>query len=96
MLRRKKDDKQIAVEKFGKLIKAFGDTVGEVLDNPELREKAKEFAKTAVDAAAKVADSKIKDADVRARFRTVGKAAQTLGKSLEDHFKADEGPSKKT
>ncbi len=96
MLRRKKDDKQVAAERFGKLIKTFGETVGEVFDDPELREKAKEFAKTAVDAAAKFADSKIKDADVKARFRTVGKAAQTLGKSLEDHFKADEGSSKKT
>lgn len=44
VLRRKKDDKRVAAERFGKLIKAFGETVSEVLDDPELKEKAKEFA----------------------------------------------------
>ena len=86
-----KDDTKTAAEKFGKMMKTFGDTLGEIFDDPDLRKKAKEFAQSAVDAAAKVADSKIKKDEVKARFRTVGKAAQDLGKSLEDNFKPKAG-----
>lgn len=76
-----------AAEKFGKALRAFGNTLSEILDDPDVKKSAKEFAESVVDAAAKVVQSKVKDEEVRARFRSVGTAAQTLGKDLEEHFK---------
>ncbi len=84
-----KNETQKAAETLGDMIKAFGASVGEILDDPEVKQKAKEFAKTVVDAATNVAQSKVKTEEVRAKFRNVGKAAQTLGNSLEKNFKSD-------
>jgi len=85
----RKDDRGTAAEKFGNMMRTFGDTLGEIMEDPELRKKAREFAQSAVDAAAKLANSKIKDDEVKGKFRSVGKAAQDLGKSLEDNFKPE-------
>ena len=85
----KKPEDNKTLEKLGELLKTFGNTVGEILDDPEVKKKAKEFAESVVDSAAKVAQSKIEDKEIRARFRNVGKAAQTLGKDLENHFGAN-------
>lgn len=74
-------------EKIGEIVSAFGVTVGEILDNPEVKKKAKEFAASVVDAAVRVTQSKVKDEEVRARFRNVGEAAKTLGDTLEKRFK---------
>ena len=82
-------EKEKASAKFAELIRKFGDTLGEILEDPELRKKAKEFSMSVVDAAAKVAETKIKDAEVKKKFRNVGEAAQSLGKSLEEHFKPE-------
>ena len=84
-----------AIDTLGKLLRTFGDTVGEILDDPAVKEKAKEFAATVVDAAAKVAESRINSEEKRRKIRNVGKAAQTLGRSVETHFMnepADENP----
>ena len=83
-----KHERKRAAETLGKMLKAFGNTVSEILDDPEVKKKAKEFAESVVDAAAKVVQTKIEDNEIRARFRNVGKAAQTLGKSLEDQFRS--------
>lgn len=85
----RKPENNKTLEKLGELLKTFGNTVGEVLDDPELKKKAKEFAESVVNSAAKVAQSKIDDKEVRNRLKNVGKAAQTLGKELENHFTAD-------
>ena len=74
-------------EKIGEMLSVFGVTVGEILDNPEVKKKAKEFAASVVDAAVRVTQSKVKDEEVRARFRNVGEAAKTLGDTLEKRFK---------
>jgi [ribosomal protein S5]-alanine N-acetyltransferase len=86
MPRKEKYDRKIAAEKLGKVIKVFGDTLSEILDDPELRKKAREFSLNIVDSAAKVINSKIKDDEVRAKFKDVGKAAQDLGKSIATNF----------
>jgi len=83
-------DNKKAAETLGEMIRKFGTSVGEIFDDPEVKEKAKEFAESVVDAAARVGQSKVKTEDVRARFRNVGKAAQTLGNSLDKHFKSGE------
>lgn len=81
-----------AAETFGEMLRAFGASVSEILNDPEVKEKGREFAESVVDAAAKFAQSKVKTEEIRARFRNVGKAAQTLGTSLDKHFKSNEEP----
>ena len=83
-----KFNRKKAAENLGKTLKAFGDTISEILDDPDLREKAKAFAQSAVDAAAKVVESKIEDDQVKSKFHDVGNAAKNLGQSLSEHFKA--------
>jgi hypothetical protein len=86
MLKKGKYDRKMAAEKLGKIMKAFGDSLGEIMDDPEFREKAREFSLNVVDSAAKVINSKLKDDEVRAKLKNVGKAAQDLGKSIADNF----------
>ncbi len=87
MARKVKYDRKMAAVKLGKVMKTFGEAVSEILEDPELREKAKEFSQSLVDAAAKVVESRIKDDEVRAKFQDVGKAAQNLGKTITENFK---------
>ena len=77
-----------ATENFGEMFRAFGDAMSEIFEDPKLREKAKEFAESAV-TSAKVFGSRFKDEEVRAKFRDVGKAAQEFGESVADCFKSD-------
>ena len=77
-------------ETIGEMFRAFTNSVGEIIDDPEVKTKAKAFAESVVDAAAKVGQSKVKNDEVRAKYRDVGKAAQTLGTSLEKHFNRTE------
>ena len=90
MAEKGKVDRKKAAEDFGKIMKTFGETVSQIFNDPQLREKAKEFSQTVMDSAARVIDSRIKDAEVKAKFREVGKAAQTLGKTITDNFKPAE------
>jgi [ribosomal protein S5]-alanine N-acetyltransferase len=82
-----KKTKNETAEAMGKMIRSFGETVGEIFDDPVVKQNAKEFAESVVDATAKVIQSKVEDKEVRAKFRKVGTAAETLGKNLEEHFK---------
>jgi len=77
-----------AAEALGEMMKKFGTTIGEILEDPKVKESAKEFASVVADAAARVAEKKIKAEEVRRKFRNVGKAAQTLGSSVEAHFQS--------
>jgi ribosomal-protein-alanine N-acetyltransferase len=77
-------------EKFGEMIKAFGDAISEIFDNPDLKEKAKDFAQSASESA-KMFGSRLQDKEVKAKFRDVGKAAQDFGRSVAEHFKDDKG-----
>lgn len=84
-----KDNKKTNADRFGEIFGKFSEAVGEIMDDPELRKKAREFSKTAIDAAARVVEKRVKDEEVRTKFRNVGKAAETLSKSLEENFKAE-------
>jgi DNA-binding ferritin-like protein len=86
----KKDEKKKPAETIGEMLKTFGNTVSEILEDPKVKATAKEFAASVVDAAAKMTESKIKTEEARSKFRNVGKAAQTLGDSLDKHFKSTE------
>ena len=84
----KKSDRERAVETLGEMLRKFGTTIGEIFDDPAVKEKGKEFAASVVDAAANVIQGKVKEAEARAKFRSVGKAAETLGSSVKKHFEA--------
>lgn len=70
------------------MFEAFGKAMSEIFNDPELKEKAREFCKSAA-RSAEIFGSRFKDEDVRAKFRDIGKAAQDFGESVADHFKED-------
>jgi hypothetical protein len=72
-------------ESFSELVKEFGDAVGKIFDDPELKEKAKEFGDSAVKSA-KQFGSRFKDEEVKEKFKGVGKAAKDFGNSVSDYF----------
>jgi soluble cytochrome b562 len=82
----KKYDREKVMQDFRKGMKVFTEAVSEILADPELRTKAKEFSKSLVDAAAKVVESRIEDAEIKTKFNQVGKAAKSFGDSLTEHF----------
>jgi uncharacterized protein len=82
----KTSGKKQTADSFAEIFRTFGQAMGEVFDDPELKDKAKEFADTATDSAKTLAN-KFKDEDVKAKFRDVGKAAEEFGKNIEDFFK---------
>ncbi len=70
------------------MFKAFGEAISEIFNDPELKEKAKEFTESA-SSSAKTLANRFKDDDVRNKFRDVGKAAEEFGQSIADCFKKD-------
>ncbi len=84
----KEKQKTKEAETIGEMLRAFGVSISEILDTPEVKVKATEFAESVVDAAVNFSQSKVKDEEVRARFRDVGKAAKVLGNTLEKRFKS--------
>ena len=85
----KNHEDKTAAQDFGEMMKKFGANLGEIFDDPKVREKAREFAESVIDAAAKVAQNKVKDEEVRAKFRDVGKVVESLGNSLDKNFSAE-------
>ncbi len=80
--------KKTSAESFADIFRAFGQAVSEIFNDPELKEKAKEFTESTVEAA-KTFGSRFKDEDVKDKYRDIGKAAEDFGKSIADHFKKD-------
>ena len=70
------------------IFRAFGQAIGELFDDPEMKRSAKQFADSAADSA-KTLVRRFKDEEVKAKFRDVGKAAEEFGKSVADHFKEE-------
>lgn len=75
-----------AAEIVGGMFKDFGNTISEILEDPELKEKARDLASALAEAAMKVAEEKVTDEEVRSKLRNVGKATRMLGEKLEKHF----------
>jgi len=82
--------KKSVPENFAEMFKAFGSAISEIFDDPKLKEKAKEFAESAVESS-KTFASRFTDEDVKDKFRDVGKAAQDFGKRVADSFRDDKG-----
>jgi hypothetical protein len=86
-------------ENFGEMFKKFGEAMGEIFNDPELKKKAKEFGDSAVNSA-KTFGGRFKDEEVKGKFRDFGKATQEFGSSVSDYFseeskKDPSDPSKK-
>jgi len=45
------ENKKSAAESFGEMFEAFANTISQIFKDPELKEKAKEFGKSAVESA---------------------------------------------
>lgn len=86
MAENKKDKSPI--ESFGDMVKEFGEAIGKIFSDPELKKKAKEFAKSAEDSA-KAFGKRFRDEKVKDKFKDFGKAARNFGESVSDYFKDD-------
>ncbi|OFW51354.1 MAG: hypothetical protein A2163_11395 [Actinobacteria bacterium RBG_13_35_12] len=76
------------VESFGDMVKEFGEVISKIFGDPELKKKAKDFAKSAEDSA-KAFGSRFKDEGVKEKFKDFGKAARNFGESVSDYYKDD-------
>lgn len=76
------------VESFGDMVKEFGEAVSEIFNDPALKKKAKEFAKSAEDSA-KTFGKRFKDEKVKDRFNDFKEAAHDFGSSVSESFKSD-------
>jgi len=93
MPQQEKSDRKQAVDNFVEIFTSFGQAVGEIFNDPALKEKTREFTESA-SASAKTLASRFKDEEVKAKFRDIGKAAQVFGKSVVDSFKDDKAGKK--
>ena len=73
---------------FVDIFDKFGSALSEIFDDPELKEHARMFGKSAAHSASTFA-KRFKDEDVKNSFRDVGKAAEEFGKSVADYFKSE-------
>jgi hypothetical protein len=76
------------VENFSEMVKEFGETISKIFNDPELKKKSKEFAKSAEDSA-KAFAKRFKDEGVKEKFSDFKRAARGFGKSMSDYFKSD-------
>lgn len=90
MLQEDNTDKKTFTENFADIFRAFGQTISEIFDDPELKKKAKEFADAAAESA-NIFRSRFKDADVKDKLRDARKAAEDFGKNVADYFKKQKG-----
>jgi hypothetical protein len=68
------------------VIKSFGDAISEIFEDPNLRQKAKDFSQSVIDAAAKYMESRVTASAAKKKFRDAGRAVQSLGKTMVEHF----------
>lgn len=86
MPQKEDSSKKGAVKNLGEMFEAFGDAVSRIFDDPDLKDKAREFGRSAVEAM-ETFNNRFRDDDVKEKFRDAGRAAQDFGKSVEDYFK---------
>ena len=82
------EPKKTAAGNLGDMFNALGDAMGQIFNDPNLREKARELGKAAKESAETLGE-RFKDEEVKAKFKDVGKAAQAFGKNVADIFSED-------
>ena len=84
------EQKKTAAGNLGDMFDALGDAMGQIFNDPKLKEKARELGKAAKESAETLGE-RFKDEEVKAKFKDVGKAAQAFGKNVADIFTEDKG-----
>ena len=75
--------KKTPAQNLGEMFEALGNAIGEIFEDPELKQKAREFGRSARESAESFA-GRFKDEEVREKFREVGRAAKDFGRSVAD------------
>src|SRR5512137_2313947 len=88
MEEQQKEQGKTAAGNLGDMFDALGDAMGQIFNDPKLREKARELGRAAKESAETLGD-RFKDEEVKAKFKDVGKAAQAFGKNVADIFTED-------
>ena len=82
------EQKRPAADNLGDIFNSLGDAMGQIFNDPKLKEKARELGKAAKESAETLGE-RFKDEEVKAKFKDVGKAAQAFGKNVADIFTED-------
>jgi hypothetical protein len=88
------NSKKSPAESFSDMIKEFGNAVGEIFNDPNLKKKAREFGDSAADSA-KAFGNRFKDEEVKNKFKNLGETAKDFGQSVSDYFKDDKEQTEK-
>ncbi len=89
MSREEGRDKDNPAAQFGEMIRAFGEAISEIFNDPELTKKAREFGDTAAESAKAFAD-RFHDEDVKRKFNQFGRAAEKFGQSVQEYCRRKE------
>jgi|GEM_PF-514998 len=77
-----------AANNLGDMFDALGDAMGQIFNDPKLKEKARDLGKAAKESAETLGE-RFKDEEVKAKFKDVGRAAQAFGKNVAGIFDDD-------
>ena len=61
-------DKKTPAQNFGELFEAFGNAISQIFDDPELKQKAKDFGQSTV-SAAETFGKRFKDEEVKVKVK---------------------------
>jgi len=76
-----------ASDSLGQMFAAFGQAIGEIFNDPEVKAKAKELGDAAT-ASVDTLGQRLKDEDVREKLRQAGEAAEQFGHSVAEYFRS--------
>ncbi len=75
-------------ENLRQVFTTLGEAFSEVFNDPELKDRARDFGDAAADSALQLG-RRFQDEEVRGRFRKAGEAAEEFGRSVADYLKSD-------
>ena len=84
---KKEQTDRSATDSLEQMFTAFGQAIGEIFNDPDLKAKAKELG-NAASVSMETLGRRFKDEEVRERFRQAGDAAEDFGRSVSDYFKS--------
>lgn len=86
----RRDDKgqqHAAGEDFSEMMMAFGQAIGEIFNDPELKTHTREFGDTAA-RSIQTLGQRLRDDEVQEKFRQAGTAAEQFGHSVAASFRS--------
>jgi [ribosomal protein S5]-alanine N-acetyltransferase len=89
----KKPGEKTAADNFVDMFDALGTAMGQIFNDPKLKEKARDLGKATKESAETLGE-RFKDEEVQAKFKEVGKAAQAFGKNMSELFSEKDKDSK--